>query len=183
MRNRNRERGAETLEFTMIGLPLTFLLFSIANMCFSMLTLHTLQEATEQGARYVATRGSTCTSGTNSCSVTVQQIASVIANQAAGISQSKLNISLVPANDSGNTINCSPISTCLSSCTGGSCSSSRTTTWPTSTNSDNSPGQDIIIKADCPVSAPMSMFWTGAGASTAVSGSHFYAYSRQRLMF
>ena len=71
------ERGNHTLEFTLVGLPLTFLLFSIANMCFSMLTMHTLQEAVEQGGRYVVTRGSTCSAGTNSCTVTVQQIASL----------------------------------------------------------------------------------------------------------
>ncbi len=148
MRNRNKERGAETLEFTMIGLPLTFLLFSIANMCFSMLTLHTLQEAVEQGTRYVATRGSTCTSGSNSCSVTVQQIAGVIANSAAGVSSSKMNVSLIPAGDTAHTITCNPVTNCLSSCTGAGCSSSRSTVWPTSTNSDNAPGQDIIITAD-----------------------------------
>jgi Flp pilus assembly protein TadG len=182
MRNRNRERGAETLEFTMIGLPLTFLLYSIANMCFSMLTLHTLQEAVEQGARYTATRGATCSSGTNSCSATVQQIAGVVATQAAGVILSKLNISLIPAGDTANTITCSPITTCLSSCASG-CNSNRTTVWPTATNSDNSPGQDIIITGDCPVVAPMSMFWTGSSPSSAIASSHFYAYSRQRLTF
>jgi hypothetical protein len=152
-------------------------------MCFSMLTLHTLQEAVEQGTRYVATRGSTCTSGSNSCSVTVQQIAGVIANSAAGVSSSKMNVSLIPAGDTAHTITCNPVTNCLSSCTGAGCSSSRSTVWPTSTNSDNAPGQDIIITADCPVVAPMSMFWTGQGKTPMIGSSHFYAYSRQRLMF
>ena len=82
-----KESGNQTVEFTLIGLPLTFLLFSIANMCFAMLTLHTLQEAVEQAARFVSTRGSTCSSGTNTCTATFQQIVTVVANNAPGINR------------------------------------------------------------------------------------------------
>ncbi len=99
------ERGNHTLEFTLIGLPLTFLLFSIANMCFSMLTMHTLQEAVEQGGRYVITRGSSCSSGSNTCTVKVQDIAAVVANAAAGVSPSKLNLTLIPNSGSASAEN------------------------------------------------------------------------------
>jgi Flp pilus assembly protein TadG len=182
MGDHRNERGSQTLEFTLIGIPLTFMLFSIANMCFGMLTLHTMQEAVEQGARYVATRGSTCSSGTNSCTVTVQQIANSIAVNAAGISSSKLNVTLIPASGSTNQISCSPVSTCLSSCSSG-CNASRTTVWPTSTSSDNSPGKDIIITADCTVAAPIFMFWAGPGPTEKMNSTSFHAYTRQRLMF
>ena len=181
MRGRRRERGNQTLEFTLVGIPLIFLLFSIANMCFSMLTLHTLQEAVEQGARYVATRGSSCSSGTNTCTATVQQIAGVVATQAAGISPTNLAVTLTPAADTGNAITCNPLNTCLSSCSTG-CNSSRSTAWPTATNSDNSPGKDIIVAADWTLTVPMFMFWPGSAPQQAKATS-FHAYSRQRLMF
>ena len=179
---RNKERGSQTLEFTLVGIPLTFLLFSIANMSLAMLTLHTLQESVEQGARFVVTRGSTCSSGTNTCTVTVQQIASAVANSAAGISSSKLALTLIPASGSGNQISCNPIKSCLSSCSDG-CNGSRNTVWPSSGNSDNSPGKDIILSADCTLTAPMFMFWTGVSGTSKVSTTSFHAYSRQRLMF
>jgi len=177
MRKRNSERGSQMLEFTLIGIPLTFLLFSIANMCLAMLTLHTLQESVEQGARYVVTRGSTCSSGTNSCAATFQQIVRVIANNAPGISPGKLSVTLTSA--SGTAISCSPASNCLA----GTCTPDCATVWPTSTNSDSSPGKDIIITADVALNAPMFMFWTGAGSGSNITSTHFYAYSRQRLMF
>jgi len=180
-RNRSRERGNQTLEFTIIGIPLIFLIFSIANMCLSMLTMHTLQEAVEQGARYVATRGSDCSSGTNTCTVTVQQIAGVVTAMASGISASNLKVTLTPAADTANAITCNPVTTCLSSCSA-SCNSSRTITWPTSTNSDNSPGKDIIVSADVSLTAPMFMYWPGS-APQRISSTSFHAYSRQRLMF
>jgi len=179
MRDRNGERGNQTLEFTILGLPLVFILFSIANMSLAMLTMHTMQEAVEQGARYAATRGSTCSSGSNTCSVQVQDIAGVIASSAAGVSASKLSVTLTPADDAGNAITCNPLNTCLSSCSSG-CSASRTVVWPTSTNSDNSPGKDVIVAADCTVAAPIFMFWDG---TVKTPSSTFHAYSRQRLMF
>jgi Flp pilus assembly protein TadG len=178
MRHRNGERGSQTLEFTMVGIPLIFILFSIANMCFSMLTLHTLQEAVEQGARYTVTRGSSCQSP-NSCAVKVQDIAGVIAGAAPGISKSSLQVTLTTA--SGAATPCNPVSACLASCSTG-CSASRTSTWPPAASGDSAPGKDIVITADCALTAPMFMFWPGAG-STKISSTHFYANSRQQLMF
>ena len=182
MRNPNRERGSQTLEFTMIGIPLIFVLFSIANMSFAMLTLHTMQEAVEQGGRYVVTRGSTCSSGTNTCSATVSQIASRVASSAAGVSASKLSITLIPASGSANQISCSPLSSCLANCSDG-CNGSRATVWPPSANGDNTPGKDFIITGDCTVTSPIFMFWPGVAGSEKMTTTSFHAYSRQRLMF
>ena len=182
MSGRNRERGSQTLEFTLIGVPIIFLLFSVANMSFAMLNLHTLQEAVEQGARFVSTRGSTCSSGSNNCTATVQQIASVVASSAPGVSAGSMTLTLTPASGTANQISCSPVSNCLSTCASG-CNASRTTVWPPAANSDNSPGKDIIISADCSVAAPMFMFWAGSGNSVQIKNPTFHAYSRQRLMF
>ena len=42
--------------------------------------------------------------------------------------------------------------------------------------------KDITITADCALTAPMFMFWTGS-SPTKIQNEHFYAYTRQRLMF
>jgi hypothetical protein len=172
-----KESGNQMIEFTLIGLPLTFLLFSISNMCFAMLTLHTLQEAVEQAARYVSTRGSTCSSGSNTCTATIQQIVTVVANNSPGISRTKLNVTLTSA--FGTQISCTPVSTCLA----GTCSPACSTVWPTSANGDNAPGKDFIVSANSSVLGPMFMFWDGASNSTRINSSAFAANSRQRLMF
>src|SRR5271165_6027171 len=121
MRDRRQERGNQTLEFTMIGIPLLFILFGVANMSFAMLTLHTLQEACEQGARYVVTHGSTCSSGTNTCGVNVGNVVTVISNATAGINPSSLNVTLqvcaagvstCPAGGAVNVVTCNPLTSC-----------------------------------------------------------------------
>jgi Flp pilus assembly protein TadG len=179
MRKLNLERGSQTLEFTIIGIPLTFLLFSIANMCFSMLTLHTMQEAVEQGARYAATRGNTCSSGGNTCTVQIKDIADVIAKSASGISAGNMKVTFTPPS-TGTVVTCTNLSTCTTSCTP-SCNGSRTLTWPDGTN--NGPPNDITISADCTLNAPMFMFWSGTSAGTKINSTTFHAYSTQRLMF
>lgn len=169
MRNRKGERGNQTIEFTLVGVPIIFLLFSTANMSFSMLTLHTLQEAAEQGARYVSTRGSDCT--TSTCAVTVAKIANVISNSAPGINAANLNLTLTSTAGSGSTQTCAPIS----SCTGTS------TVWPPS--GANTVGGDIVVQLDGAVTAPMFMYWGGSSAVKTTSPTTFHATSRQRIMY
>lgn len=170
MKRQLKERGSSSLEFALLGIPLIFVMISVANMAMGMMTLHTLQEAVEQGARYAVTRGSGCSSGTNTCSVTVGNITTAIGNNAAGIAPSLLNVTLTT--NSGAATNCNPITTCTSS----------STSWPPSTNSDNSPGSDIIISASYTFNSSISMFWPGA-ASVKFSPTNFNAYTRQRLTF
>ena len=172
-------RGSAMLEFSLIGIPTIFLLISVADLSFGMMTMHTMQEAVEQGARYVVTRGSTCSSGTNSCTVTVQQIAATIAAAAAGISPSQLQVTLTT--NSGAATTCTTLSSCLASCAT-SCNGSRATVWPPSGGTDNSPGSDVIITADYNFTSLITMFWPRVGGAS-VSNTSFHAKSRQRLMF
>ena len=163
-----KERGSSALEFALLGIPLIFILISVANMALGMMTLHTMQEAVEQGARYAVTHGAGCVSGSNTCSVTVGNIATVISNNAAGIAPGQLNVTL--KTNSGATTNCNPVTACTSS----------GTTWPPS--SDNSPGNDIIVMASYTFNPMIAMFWPG-GAADSFSITNFNAYTRQRLTF
>jgi Flp pilus assembly protein TadG len=181
MRNRKREGGNQILEFTMIGIPLLFILFGVANMSFAMLTLHTMQEACEQGARYAVTHGSTCSAGTNACGITVGKVAAVVANAAAGVSPNQLSVTLTvctagdntcPATGPLNQVSCSPLSSCISN----------GTPWPSSSN-NTAGGYDVIVSADCSVASPIFMYWPSGGTPVKTPSSTFHAYSRQQLMF
>jgi Flp pilus assembly protein TadG len=172
MRQRENRKGNATLEFTLVGLPLIFVLLSVASMCFGMFTLHTMQEAVEQGARYTITHGSTCSLGANSCSTTVGTIADAIASAAPGVINNSLNVTLIPNSGTGHQTSCNPVSICHGN----------STTWPPATNSDNNVGNDIVITADFTYTSPIAMFWPGTGA-TRFGTVAFHAISRQRLMF
>lgn len=168
MSRRRQQRGSSTLEFSLVGVPLIFILISVANMSFGMMTLHTMQEAVEQGARFVITHGATCSSGNNTCGATVGGIYDVIAASAPGISPSSLTINLIT--NAGVATLCDASHACHG----------LTTPWPPS--SDNAVGKDIIITADYTFASPIAMFWPGVG-SQKFATTTFHAYSRQRLMF
>ena len=165
-------KGNAILEFTLVGIPLIFLMLSVANISFGMFTLHTMQEAVEQAARYVVTHGSTCSSGTNSCSITVGDIATTIASAAPGVINSYLNVTLIPNSGTGSQTTCNPVTVCFTN----------STAWPPSSNSNNAPGSDIVITADFDYPSPVAMFWPGKG-SVRFGTLAFHAASRQRLMF
>jgi Flp pilus assembly protein TadG len=165
------KRGNVTLEFSLVGIPLIFILISVAGMTFAMMTVHTMQEAVEQGARYAVTHGKTCTTGSNSCSVTIGTLASIVAAQAAGINSSSMVVTFTPDSGSTNAISCNPLSSCVGDAT----------VWPPS--GDNNPGKDLVISADYTYATPIAMFWPGAGGSNKFGSVTFHAYSRQRVMY
>ena len=165
------QRGNATIEFTLVGIPLMFLLLSVSGMTFAMLTVHTMQEAVEQGARYAVTHGSTCSSGSNTCSVTIGTLADIISRQASGISSSALSVTFTPDSGSTNAVPCNPVSSCSGS----------STTWPPS--ADSSPGKDIVISADYTYATPIAMFWPSGGNNNKFGSVTFHAYTRQRMMY
>jgi Flp pilus assembly protein TadG len=173
MRINRHRRGNTTLEFCLVGVPLIFIMISVGSICFGMFTLHTLQEAVEQGARYVITHGSTCSVGSNSCGVTIGTIADQVTSSAPGLITSSLKLTLIPNSGTSNQTVCNPVSNCHGN----------STAWPPSSNSDNSVGNDITIIADFSYTSPIIMLWPGGGSSVQSSALTFHASSRQRLMF
>jgi hypothetical protein len=126
----------------------------------------------EQGARLVITHGSTCSSGTNTCTITVGSIADAVASAAPGIINGSLNLTLIPNSGTAHQTTCSPVTSCHGN----------STVWPPASNGDNTPGDDITLSASFSYTSPIAMFWPG-NKSTHFSTVTFHSTSRQRLMF
>ena len=170
-RRRTRESGNVALEFTLVGIPLMFVLISIINVSFTMMTMHTMQEGVEQGARFVIGRGAGCAAHSNSCTTTIGTISDAMRLFDAGVDPRVLRVTLTTA--SGSSVSCNP----LASCHGNS------TPWPPAANGDNQPGKDILISADYPCVSIIGMFWPGAGGGILFGQMTLHAYSRQRMTF
>ncbi len=95
-----RERGSSILEFTLVGIPLIFVLISTAEIARGMWNYVKLAEAVKEGARFEAVHGRGCTSGGNTCGVTVAQVAQQVANHAIGLLPAQLNVALVSRSES-----------------------------------------------------------------------------------
>ena len=149
-RTAKRGRSGEVLvEFTLVGLPLMFVLISTFEMARGMWNYDTLAFAVRTGARYAAAHGKICTTGGNTCSATVSSVAHAIADAAVGLPPQSFSVVLTPATAAATT--CAPVSSCFSTAT----------VWPPS--GDNAPGKDIRISATYVFRSALAMFWPGAG--------------------
>ncbi len=139
-------RGATALEFTLAGIPLMFILFSIFEGARGMWTYEMMSYAVREGTRYASMHGKDCASP-NSCQITVGQIASYI--QAAGpLLSSSTTLTLTPSTGSATTGTISSLA-------------SNSAIWPSSTA--NAPGQTVKIAASYPFQTILAIFWTGSG--------------------
>lgn len=171
MLHRNRQSGNVGLEFTLVGIPVLFVLISVINISYVMMTMHTMQAAAEQTARYVIGHGSDCAAKSNSCTTTVGTIAVVMTMFNAGVNPHQLQVTLTTA--SGASTSCNPLASCQSN----------STVWPPSSNGDNQAGKDIMITASYPCYTVIGIFWPGAGNSNVFGKTVLQAYARQRITF
>jgi Flp pilus assembly protein TadG len=164
MRNsRTREKGSTMVEFALAGVPAIFLMITALQMSLGMWAYHTLSYAAREGTRYAATKGPGCSYPGNSCSVTVADVARLVANASYGLQTSSLEVTL--ASDNG-TITCNPVSNCYTS----------TTVWPP---------QSLTVGSYITVSAyyPMQVLCLPFGASLMMSSANLGASSRHPLTF
>jgi len=164
-----RRKGAVTLEFTLVGIPLIFALISTVEMARGMWIYHSEAYAVNAGVRYVVVHGAGCTATGNSCSVTVGNIATAIANAGVGLAPSQWNVTLLSASGLNNQT-CNPLSSCTSS----------STVWPPSP--DNAQGNGVAISATYPFNSALSMFFPGT-KPTNFSNYNLPAYAQQLIQF
>lgn len=145
LRGRSR-RGATALEFTLAGVPMIFILFSIFEAARGMWTYETMAYAVREGVRYASMHGKDCASP-NSCTITVGQIATYI-KTAGPLLSASTTLTLTPSTGSATTGTITALS-------------SNSTTWPPSAAS--APGQTVKISATYPFQTILAVFWAGAG--------------------
>jgi hypothetical protein len=148
--NRARTRGNATIEFTLVGIPLVFVLISTIEMARGMWIYHTLAYAVKEGTRYAVARGQN-----NPVPTTYQNVCNAVAQAGTGLLPEDLTLSFSSASTSPS----SPVQYAANACPN--------TQWPPGDNGgiiDNQPGQTISISGYYPFVSAISMFWPGAGA-------------------
>src|SRR5215212_5363994 len=86
MRKRRYLTGGNSLvEFTLVGIPLIFILIATFELSRGMWSYHTLAYAVKSGARYTIVHGQNCAIAPNACTVTIGQIAATIKSAGVGL--------------------------------------------------------------------------------------------------
>jgi hypothetical protein len=170
-RNRGEHGGSTLVEFTLVGIPMIFVLISTFEMARGMWTWQTLNFAVKEGTRYAGVHGQACATAPNTCTVTVAQIAQTVASAGVGLIPSQLSLTFISPSSS-RTCRVTP------SNVAGSCLADNTV-WPEAPT--NGPGNDIEIDAVFPFQSAISMFWPGAGPGMNVGLVNFGASSKETM--
>jgi Flp pilus assembly protein TadG len=162
------QNGNSLIEFTLVGIPIIFVLFSTFEMARGMWLYHTLAYAVKEGSRYASVHGQNCASLPNSCSVNIGQISQTI--QSAGVGLDPSAVTLTFTDNSGTAVTCG-LNNCLTD----------SSTWPPS--AANAPGMKVTISATCSFRSAIAMFWPGASLQGPLPAINLPASSSEAIKF
>ena len=178
MRNKTNHRfGSSTLEMTLVGIPLIFVLISIVEMARGMWIYHTAAYAIKEGTRFTIVHGANCDpklNTGNNCQVTVGQIAQIIQNAGIGLDPSLLQVEMKSGDPTAPTNDVGPVSL--------STLESNNSIFPTSPG--NLAQSSITFTATYPFQSAISMFWPGQTGSGMTFGTFSLpASSQEKVQF
>ena len=162
-----RRNGTGLIEFTLLTLPVIFMTLSILEMSLIGWKYHSMAYGVEVAARYACIHGRNCSKNGNSCTITVGNVANVIASQSPALDASQLNVTLTTH---ASSVSCNPLNSCFSNAS----------QFPNST--DNGVGLDVTITATYLFRNPIPFAWAGQAGST-VGTFTLGATSRQSIVF
>jgi hypothetical protein len=164
---RRPRRGSTLLEFTLVGIPLIFVMISTFEMSRGMWLYHSLAHAAKTGARYAVVHGKGCSDPGNTCAASVSNVAHRIAAAAVGLRADALDVTL---ESEAGPVHCAPLSGCFGN----------SDSWPP--ENANVPGMRVRVSARHEFHSALAMFWPGAG-SVHFGAVTFAADSLQAIQF
>ena len=159
--------GSTMLEFTLVAIPMIFVLISTFEIARGMWMYVTLANAIKEGTRFTIVKGSDCGIAPNACSAKISDIAGRIHSMGVGLISTDLNLSFV--SDTG-TVSCS-LDSCLT----------QDTVWPPA--GDDAKGQQIQIHGVYPFRSAIAMFWPGSGKPQSFGKINLNATSQDVIQF
>jgi hypothetical protein len=173
----HRRRGNALIEFTLVGIPMIFVLISIFEMSRGMWIYHTLAHALKEGTRYASVHGQSCYNGTAPCPITIADVANRVKDSGVGLIPDELNITISSMACTGCTavqsVACNPLSSCFLN----------TTQFP-SDKAGNEPGlSEVAITGTYPFRSAIAMFWPGAHGGIQFPAFNLPASARERVHF
>ncbi len=181
IRRNRRQSGSALIEFTLVGIPLMFVLISTFEMARGMWTYHTLAYAVREATRFTVVHGFNCSQLPNQCQVTVQRIAQEIQDAGVGLMPDQLEVRLLlfPAGQPVNQAN-------LGNLANGKMGTltallADTSLWPVGNLSARP--NDVVIAARYPFTSALAFFWPGTGAPIVPGAIQFRAVSREKIQF
>ena len=170
---RAKQRGAVTIEMTLIGIPMIFILISIFEISRGMWIYGTLSHAAREGTRYISVHGLTCQTAPNHCGIRQADIGDAIHNAATGMIDEQVSVSFLGLADD---FTCT-----LKALRDGNCKNASVTFIPST--GGNGLGAPIRLTLTYPFISATSLFWPTTGNKLLYGGVTLPATSQDRIQF
>ena len=177
-RRGGRRRGNALVEFTLVGIPLMFVLFSIFEAARGMWQYVTLCHATEETIRFAVVHGENCGAAPNACTTTVAQVVTRFGRAGGGLNPAKVQLQLRAGCLAGAIYNA------------GACASVKTGTLETLLNDSSAwpdfgaPGlESVEVIAQYPFETAFALLWPGVGGMRSAPSFPLEAVSREMVQF
>ncbi|MBZ5607663.1 MAG: pilus assembly protein [Acidobacteriia bacterium] len=164
----HRWRGSATLEMTLVGIPLIFVLISTFEMARGMWIYHTLAYATRAGTRFAVVHGQNCSVAGNNCAVTRATIAGVIQSAGLGLDPGLLKVQMKSLSEDTGLVTLASLL-------------NDSATFPTGAGAVQQ--APITVYAQYPFQSAISMFWPGARGGIQFGSFALPASSQERVQF
>ena len=172
-----RHRGSSTLEMTLVGIPLIFVIISTVEMARGMWIYHTLAYSLKEGTRFAIVHGQNCSTPPNNCAVKVSDIAKVIQKAGVALDPSLLKVEMQSTVDDVGPNLTLTLSTLLTT----------NTLFPTpstgTTVGGGSMETNITFLAQYPFQSAIAIFWPGAGKGMQFPTFNLPASSQEKIQF
>jgi hypothetical protein len=188
MRQLNSRSGSTLLEFTLVGIPLVFILISIFEVSRGMWIYTTLAHAVKEGNRFAIVHGNNCTNFPNSCGKRISDIALVIRDAGAGLVPTDVvNLEFRSSTRQIPPNSATPLdlNTCIVSPGTAPCNDFWPGFGPGVTPKDVGANQfaHIEIRAQYRFRSAIALFWPGAGSGMVFPTFLLPASSRERIQY
>jgi len=174
-------RGNTIVEFTLVGIPIIFVLISIFEIARGMWVYDTLAHAVREGTRMAIVNGRDCAK-IPGCPVTIGDIAQRIRETGVGLPPELLNVTMLALAPSVAgpvvvaTVTCNPLKSCLGM------TAQPANQWPPP-NANRPRLHSVQIQGVYPFRSAISMFWPGAGKGMTFGTVQLPASSREVIQF
>jgi Flp pilus assembly protein TadG len=162
------KKGSALIEFTLVGLPIMFLLLATFEMARGMWTYHTLAHALRRGLRSAVVHGQSCGANSNNCTWTVADVVQAVRQAGVGLDPQRLNLTLI---SEAGSIACNPVTAC----------SGNASLWPPA--NVNAPGRRVTLSATYGFQSAMVLFWPGAPVMSMAGTLNLPAETTQAIQF
>ena len=158
---KSSRKGNAMIEFTLVGIPMIFVLISTFEMARGMWLYHTLAHAVKEATRYAIVHSNNCNVNPSSCASRIRDIALRMSEAGVGlIPEDVQNVTFISV--SRAPITCPTLQDCLQS--GGT----GDVYWPAAApgaaiDVGGERGARVQITAEFPFRSAIAMLWPGAG--------------------